>query len=461
MSNELQSTEAILKKYTKYAFMYVEYPHKSFWSKEFGNANMKDGLIDLFAKPEAPVLLYVHMPYCQKMCWYCTCHVFITQDYKDVTRYLELLYQEIELYRAFFESIGVKPNFREVHLGGGSPTYIREPEFREMMERLGTIADFSKLDEFAIEIDPRRVKEDRMGFYHQMGINRISFGVQDFDLKVQRAVNRVQPTMLTERLLTPEIRSLFQNGVNFDIICGLPHQTEESMAQTMETVVRLSPDRVCLNYLDYSPRTIQFFPHQQNMPENEIPRGVLRKKLFTTALKILERGGYERMGYDHFAKSTDSVAKAGKDGNMVWNPLGVTPGRYEDIIGIGVSGSSRLGPGYYAQNEYDIDRYKEKLRRNEFPVFRGCKLSKDDIIRREVIHRLRNYFFVEFPGIEEDFQINFREYFQHELVELADFMNDGVVSLDQNSIKISEFGHQFTNVVCEIFDAHLAWSSLA
>jgi len=455
MDSRNEIDRELVERYDTSAFMYVEYPHKSFWSREFDESDFEEGLYDLFVQRQNPVLLYVHMPYCQKQCLFCTCHVLITSEYDRVIAYLGILYREIELYRHFFEIYGVRPNFREIHLGGGSPTFINEEDFQEMVRRLGTIADMANLEEFSIEIDPRRVKKERMYFYHRMGINRISFGIQDFDPKVQRAVDRLQPSLLTERLLTSDIRALFPNGVNFDIICGLPHQTVESIRTTMETVAALGPDRVCLNYLDYSLQTVRFAPHQLRMPREVIPRGYARKQLFLTAREVLERSGYLRTGYDHFAKPTDDVSRAMKEKKMIWNSLGSTPGRCVDILGIGVHSYSRLGPCFYAQSTYDLGEYERAVLGGHFPIFRGHRLSDDDILRREVIHALRSYFSVVFKDIDRQFGIVFTEHFRVEIASLSGFVQDGLVEISSESIKITELGQQFANLVCGAFDAYL------
>lgn len=442
----------LVHKYDYPSFMYIEYPHKSFWSEKFNEADFREGLKNLFAPDmNIPLMLYVHVPYCQKLCYFCTCRIEISQDYQRVKNYLKVLYREIELFHIFFDQQGITPSFREVHLGGGSPTYVKEPEFDELMRQLASIVDFSYLDEFAIEIDPRRVKKDRMEFYHSRGINRISFGVQDFDIDVQRAINRVQPAKLTEDLLTPEIRNLFPNGVNFDIICGLPKQTRESMRKTMEKVAELSPDRICLNYLSISPK---FAPHQMLMPKSEIPDAYHRKIIFLEALDVLLANGYVRTGYDHFAKPNDAVAEAMAEGKMIWNPLGVTAGRYDDTIGIGVHSYSKLGPDYYSQNFFELDLYESELRKGKFPIYRGYKLNQDDIIRRDVIKTLRSYFFLDFSVIEKEHNIVFTDYFKEELIRLQELAQDGIIILSENIITITELGKQFASLVCRHFDKY-------
>ncbi len=442
-------------KYNTTGFMYTEYPHKSFWSPEFGEEGFKTALKNVFSRGKtAPLLLYVHIPFCEQLCWFCTCHMLITREYEKVKNYLGWLYREIDLLRAFFEEHSIQPNFREVHLGGGSPTFVDEKDFDELIEKLRSIADIGRLDEFSLEIDPRKVDKDRMRYYRSQGINRISFGVQDFDLEVQKAINRVQPAELIENLITPEIRNRFSHGVNFDLICGLPKQTPETIRKTCERAIQMSPDRICLNYLHYSP---QFAPHQQIMWDgrqgrpSQLPDFFERKMIFLEALDVLTKNGYVRTGYDHFAKPTDAVAKAMQEGRMKWNALGVTAGRYSDVIGIGVHSYSTLGESY-AQSFYELLDYQEALAKGSFPVFRGHHLSRDDVIRRTVIHTLRNFFFLDFREIEERYDIVFKEYFKEELVTLEEFVKDEIVELADGSITITELGHQFANLVCRDFD---------
>ena len=445
----------LAKKYTTTGFMYTEYPHKSFWSREFGEREFKTALKDLFSKDKAaPLLLYVHIPFCEQLCWFCTCHMSITQEYEKVKNYLKFLFLEIDLLHDFFKENRIVPNFREIHLGGGSPTFVNEPDFDSLIEKLRSIADLQKLDEFSLEIDPRKVDKERMRYYHTQGINRISFGVQDFDLEIQKAINRVQPADLIENLLTPDIRGLFRNGTNFDLICGLPYQTPETIRQTCEKAIGMSPDRICLNYLHYSP---QFAPHQnimfdgRNGRPTQLPDFYERKMIFLEALKTLTKKGYVRTGYDHFAKPTDAVAQAMREKKMQWNSLGVTAGRYSDVIGIGVHSLSTVG-GCYSQNFYELPDYERALMNGKFPVYRGHRLTPDDEIRRTVIHLLRNFFFLDFLEIEKKYGIDFGKYFKDELMSLEEFVKDGMVELSESSLTITELGHQFANLVCRDFD---------
>jgi len=440
------------------AFMYTEYPHKSFWSPNLGDEEYRSALLELFRNEhDIPILLYVHILYCTELCYFCTCHIErATKDYNPRLKYLQMLFREIDLLKTFLDQNSLKPNIREIHLGGGSPTDLKIAEFDKLINRLGLLVDIKGLDEFSIEIDPRHTTREMLRYYHRQGINRISMGVQDFDSEVQKAVNRVQPIELVENLMGQETADLFPNGVNFDIICGLPHQTNETIRRTMQECIRLSPDRICLNYLHLAP---EFARHQNIMSDghqgrpDRLPDFYERKELFVTALETLTAGGYVRTGYDHFAKRSDSVAKAMADGKMHWNALGVTSGRYDSIIGVGAHSYSTIGD-YYFQNYYDLGEYKRLLDKGQFPIFRGHKQSQDDLIRRDVIQTLRNFFSIDLRSIDVKYSITFEDYFQSELSGLEPFIADGLVEIRDRAIIITEKGHQFANTICYVFDRY-------
>lgn len=442
----------LIEKYGERAFMYTEYPNMRFW-KKMGDMEYRWALAEVFIKnPKVPLMLYIHIPHCHTQCDFCTCHTVITLDYSVVKKYLDFLLREIDMLNQFFAALAIAPNIREIHLGGGSPTYLKTEDFDLLVEKLGLVADIKNLDEFAIEIDPRRVKQEKVKYYHKKGINRISFGIQDFDVNVQRAVNRVQPAGLTERLLTPEIRSLFPNGINFDIICGLPRQSKETIRKTMEQVIAMSPDRICFNYLHFSP---EFSPHQSRMVPYDMPNNLERKELFAEALLVLSKTDYIRTGYDHFVKSTDAVAVAMKERKMQWNRLGVTAGRYADTLAIGVHGVSNFG-AFYAQNFYENYCYEAAIGEGKFPIFRGHCLSDNDLERRQIIHSLRNYFEVCFLDISDPFyrDTEWPRMFSSEYEKLCEFQKDGIVELDGDYIRITEIGQQFADKVCEVFDTY-------
>lgn len=446
----------LAKKYEHSAFMYTHYPHKRFWSQNKNDASFKSSLITLNKQNNLTAMLYVHMPYCQQLCYFCTCHVSITNDYQKVKDYMEILFKEIDHFSNFLADNKIKLDVKEIHLGGGSPTFIEEAEFDILCQKLEKIVDIKLLREFAIEIDPRRVDVQKMRYYHSKGINRISFGIQDFDPKVQNAVNRIQPVELIEDLLTTEIRDLFKNGINFDIICGLPHQTVDSIKLTAKECVRLSPERICLNYLHYSP---VFAPQQKFMIDGKdgrptkLPDFFERKELFSAVQDVLVDGGYVRTGYDHFAKPFDDVAKAVDQKKVYWNSMGVTPGEYNNIIGLGISSESTVGNSYF-QNFYDMLDYTSSVLSNCFPVYREYELTDDDLVRKDVIQQIRNYFEINFSSIEEAHKINFQSYFSDEMTKIKTFEEDEILVIEKNQIRLTETGRQFTNIVCRVFDKY-------
>ncbi len=444
-------SEGLVEKYNLYAFDYIEYPHKSFWSERFSEEDFKAGLRDLGRSGNPPLVLYVHIPFCPQMCWFCVCHFLITHDYERVKGYLNLLYREVDLLVRFCKENQITLNFKEVHLGGGSPTMLQEREFVQLKEKLSGLVDFQGLEEFAIEVDPRRVDRDRMRFYRREGISRVSFGVQDFDLEVQKAVNRVQPPELLENLLAPEIRDSFES-VNFDLLCGLPRQTAASMRRTIERVIGMQPDRIALSFLHYTPKVA---PHQVVMKKNgELPGFQDRKRIFEEAVDALLRAGYVRTGFEHFARPTDACAQAVEKGTVQYNSLGATPGRCTQLVGVGLHSYSRLGDRYYAQNVYEQAEYETAVNAGRFPVFRGHRLDEDDQIRREIIHRLRTLFALDRGEIEQQYGLKFERYFEGEERVLEEFERDGMVEARGRKIVITELGKNFSNLAGRIFDKY-------
>ena len=440
----------LVQKYSPLYAMYVEYPHKSFWKQQAGDEQYMAALKDMFSRrKDTPLMLYIHIPFCRKQCFYCTCHTYFTNDYEKVKSYMDCLYREIDILAGFLEKNSVKANVREIHLGGGSPTILRENEFDRLIKKIQRVADIKELDEFAIEIDPRDVDKEKMKYYHTKGINRVSFGVQEFDPDVQEAINRIQPRTLTEVLLEPDIRKYFK-GVNFDIMWGLPRQTRESFRKTIDTVTELSPDRISLLLLHYAP---ELKKHQKLMKKSEFPEVGERAVIFYESVQTLVRNGYARIGFEHLAKRDDVLSKALKERTLYWNSLGYTAGRYHDIIGLGSGSSGNIANNHYFQNVYSLSEYEAAVMEGRFPVFRGYKLNTDDVIRRDVIHSLRSYFSVDCGDIEKKYELCFMEYFKKEIVALKRFAADGLLEISDGAINVTEIGKNFISNVCRVFDS--------
>ncbi|MFH1351957.1 MAG: oxygen-independent coproporphyrinogen III oxidase [bacterium] len=439
----------LVRKYSPLYAMYVEYPHKSFWAQQAGDEKYRAAMKNMFSRrKDTPLMLYIHIPFCRHQCFYCTCHTYFTDDYEKVKGYMDCLYREIDILAGFLEKNSVKANVREIHLGGGSPTILREKEFDQLIKKIQRVADIKKLDEFAIEIDPREVDKEKMKYYHSKGINRVSFGVQEFDSDVQKAINRVQPRPVTEVLLEPDIRKYF-NGVNFDIMWGLPRQTRESFRKTIDTVMELSPDRISLLLLHYAP---ELKKHQKLMKKSELPDVCERAVIFYEAVQTLVRNGYVRIGFEHLAKPDDVLSKALKERTLYWNSLGYTAGRYHDIIGLGTGSSGNIANNCYFQNVYSLSEYEAAVMEGRFPVSRGYKLNTDDVIRRDIIHSLRSYFSVDYGDIGKKYELCFMEYFKKEMAALKRFADDSLLEISDGAINVTEIGKNFISHICRVFD---------
>ncbi len=450
MSRKLQEiNNALIDKYDVKGSFYTDYPALGLWRTEYNEAIYINALKSLFSQnKDTPLLLYIHFPFCPKQCLYCQCYTKITNEYEKVEKLFHIMLKEIDLLFTYFDNNSITPNFKEIHLGGGSPTYLKAKEFDQLVEKLKTKIDMNNLGEFTIEIDPRAVNKDKLFYYHEKGVNRLSFGVQDFDYNVQKAINRIQPPELFEDLLAPDIRKHF-DSVNFDMIFGLPQQTMSSFKKTIETLINLSPDRIAMCVLGYRP---DIFKHQRKMKESEIPSVHERTMINIEAIKMLLQNDYVRIGLDHFAKPTDSLVKALKQKTMHRNSLGYTPGRCHDIIGIGPSSASRISQNYYFQNVYSLSEYSASVTSGKFPIYRGYKLETDDIIRRDIMHRLLTYFILDFKDIEKKYSIDSKKYFHDEMISLKSFEADEIIQVTDSSIVVTELGTLFARHVCGTFD---------
>lgn len=449
-----QSTQAcsseLMDRYYTNEFTYNEYPHKSFWSPEFTEQDLRTAYRALgMSGEDVSQLLFLNVPFCTRQCLFCICHTIITQDYARVQQYLGALLEEINLVRRFCDAQFLTPDIREVHIGGGSPTLLTENDFSCLVEYIHSIVDTNNLGKVSLEVDPRGVTPDRLAFYAAQGVNRLSFGIQDFDPAVQKVIGRVQPPELLEELLAPQIRQRF-DSINFDILCGLPRQTAESFGKTIDTTIALAPERIMLMFYNHCP---QIKPHHSLLNEAEMPGLEAKWAFFDEAVDTLERNGYVRIGFDHFAKASDDLVQALQSRSLHWNSLGYRPGRCVDMIGLGSGSLSRLTPDYYAQNIYELEAYERRVMRGEFPVARGYRLTADDKIRRAVVHSLRCYLSLDTQQIERKYAIDFSRYFSSELDRLGPCQADGLIEISDTCLVITELGRRFTAHICGLFDA--------
>lgn len=442
----------LLKKYHKSLIHdYTEYPTKNKWIDTFRSDEYKNSLKDWLGRnSDEPILFYIHTPFCEQLCWFCLCSKEITQDYSKVKKYLyDYLFKEIDMLFNFLQKNNLKLNVKEIYFGGGSPTYYNNEDFENLMNKLKQSFDFSKVGDCTVEIDPRRVDEEKLLFYKKCGVNRISIGVQDFDRKVQERINRIQPPELLDSLLTKKVRQEYP-VFNFDILVGLPGQTTEGMAKTMDKVIELRPTQLQTMMLHYKPNTRKYMINM--LRDGPLPDFYDRKILYKVLDDKLTKAGYKRTGYESYALPGDPIEKSYNEKKTLYASLGSQKGEAINFVAVGSSGHGSLGNEYYSQNFYEQNLYRDALDNNQFPIHKGIKLDKNDQIRRDVVKTLRTYFEIDFREFEEKFDIDFKSYFKKSFEYLKDHLNDGLITIDENKLKITELGFQFSSVICFAFD---------
>jgi oxygen-independent coproporphyrinogen-3 oxidase len=452
MNKKILQDINLLKKYHhNLVYDYTEYPTKANWDYSMQSKSYKNALKDWIPKhSKENSLFYIHTPFCEELCYFCLCSKEITKDYEKVKSYLDnYLFKELDLLEQTFKENSLNPHFTEIYMGGGSPTYYREKEFESLMNKISQFIDFSQIKTFTVEIDPRRVDTDRLKFYHKFGVNRLSFGIQDFDIEVQEEINRIQPPQMVANLLTPEIRKLFP-VINFDLLMGLPKQNPKKISETIKETIILSPDEVQTMYVHYKPDVRKYM--NRMVRNNPMPDFYERKAIFVEATEALMNAGYDRAGFESFAKPEDPLIKAMKKGEAYYNSLGTQTGEATNFIAVGSSAHGSLGDDYYFQNFYEQKLYKESLDRGEFPIYRGYKLNKDDKIRRDVIKNIRTYFSINYDEINKIHSIDFLKYFKKEIKELKEFVLDGLVILNKDHFSLTNLGKHMSPQVASVFD---------
>ena len=396
-----------------------------------------------------PLSLYVHIPFCASLCHYCACNKIITRRHAVARPYLDDLRKEAELYAA---RIGEGQAVSQLHLGGGSPTFLSDDELAELMAMLRQHFRLMPGGEYAIEVDPRTVDPKRLRALADIGFNRLSLGVQDFDPAVQKAVHRLQPLEQVAGLMQ-EARRIGFASVNVDLIYGLPLQTPESFTRTLAQVTGLRPDRVALYGYAHLPDR---FKAQRRIADHALPTGPARVAMLGMAMAAFADAGYVYIGMDHFALPEDALAKAKRQDRLHRNFQGYSTQPESDLVALGVSAIGRVGASY-GQNAKTLDAYRQALAEGRLPIERGLGLGKDDLVRRTVIMALMCQGSVEFQAVEFGFQIDFRRYFAAELQALAGFAAEKLVEidLDQGRLEVTPTGWFVVRAIAMVFDAYL------
>ncbi|MDR7268076.1 oxygen-independent coproporphyrinogen-3 oxidase [Pelomonas saccharophila] len=396
---------------------------------------------------EQPLSVYVHIPFCEQLCYYCACNKIITRHHERAQPYLEALKLEMDLVVA---ALGGPAPVSQLHLGGGSPTFLSDGELSALMEALRRRFQLLPDAELSIEVDPRTVDLQRLAHLRLLGFNRLSFGVQDFDAAVQKAVHRVQPYESVAMLMRAA-RELGFASISVDLIYGLPLQTPASFARTIARVAELRPDRIAMYAYAHLP---QRFKPQRRIVAELLPPAGDKLAMLSGAISALLGEGYAYIGMDHFALPDDPLAVAKRQGLLHRNFQGYSTQPDCDLVGLGVSAISRVG-ATYAQNAKTLAEYEEALDRRQLPVQRGLALTADDELRRDVIMTLMCQGRLEFDAIAQQHRVDVASYFAAELAQLAPLAQQGLVVLESDAIQVTPLGWYFVRAVAMAFDRHL------
>jgi oxygen-independent coproporphyrinogen-3 oxidase len=424
---------------------YTSYPTVPAWSETFGPADHARALAAAGTRAEAPLSLYVHIPFCQELCNYCGCNVVITRDQRRVERYLDALALEARLVA---EQLGARRTVSRVHFGGGTPTFLEERQLAALWRAL--TASFRVADgaELAVEINPVVTRASQLELLGSLGFNRLSIGVQDFDPAVQAAIARVQ-TVDETRAMMELARRIGFGSINLDLIYGLPRQTVASFRRTVQQVAALGPDRVAVFSFAYVP---SLRPHQKRLPVAEIPTGMAKLELFQTAREELCGAGYRAIGMDHFARPDDELAMAAERGLVGRDFQGYTVSRAPDTVALGATAISQLGRAY-AQNEKSLGVYEAHIAAGRLATERGIWISEDDWERGAIIESLMCNF-------QADLGLDGPLRYADELARLRQPETDGLVRIDGRHITVTPLGRLFVRNVAMVFDAHLLTGQL-
>ena len=445
---DIELSEALIRRFDTLGPRYTSYPTADRFHAGFDEPSYQDHLAQRASKLENPPLsIYVHLPFCESLCYFCACNKIITKEHGRVAEYLRYLDREMALVAA---QIGPDRKAVQLHLGGGTPTFFSADELGQLMASLRKHFDFMPDAELGVEIDPRTVGEGTLAMLAGLGFNRNSFGVQDFDPAVQQAVNRIQPLEMVEKAVEESRKANFQS-INADLIYGLPKQTLKSFGHTLDSLIRIAPDRIALYNYAHLP---QRFKAQRLINDSDMPSAEERLQIFLMSMQRLLDAGYVYIGLDHFSKPDDELNKARLDKSLHRNFQGYTTRAECDLIGFGVSAISKVGDSY-SQSVRTVNAYYERLDQDRLPIEKGFALSADDVLRRDIIMTLMCSAPVDFAAINAQYGIDFASYFAPELERLKPYQEAGLITLDDASIRVTPKGRLFVRASGMVFDRYL------
>lgn len=438
----------LIKRYDKSGPRYTSYPTAVQFHDGFGEEDYR-AWATRSNRSGRPLSLYFHIPFCDTVCFYCGCNKVVTKDRSKASPYLEHMFRELELQGQLFDK---ERKVDQLHWGGGTPTFISHDEMQALMDK--TRAEFNLHDddngEYSIEIDPREVKHDTIALLRKLGFNRMSLGLQDFEPRVQKAVNRIQSEEQTMGALEAARREGFKS-LSVDLIYGLPLQSVETFGRTLDKVLDISPDRMSIFNYAHLP---ELFKPQRRINADELPLPQVKLDILQLCIERLTEAGYVYIGMDHFAKPDDELAVAQRDGTLYRNFQGYSTHSNCDLVGLGSTSISMVGDSY-SQNLKSMEEYYASIEKGHLPIFRGIELNADDLLRRDVITRLICHFTLDKGSVGQAHGIDFDDYFATELKELDGMQQDGLLVLEPAAIHVQPAGKLLIRNICMVFDRYL------
>jgi oxygen-independent coproporphyrinogen-3 oxidase len=427
---------------------YTSYPTALQFNSELTVEQYKENAI-ASNETGVPLSTYVHIPFCHSLCYYCGCNKIVTRNAERVEKYMGNLYREIDMQSELFDS---DRKVEQLHFGGGTPTYLDEPQLRDLMQKLGRAFNFDTGDgrEFSIEVDPRTVDEKGIHLLWELGFNRLSMGIQDFEPSVQKAVNRMQSADEV-RTLTAAARDAGFGSISYDLIYGLPHQTVESFDRTLKSVIDMRPDRLAVYNYAHLP---QRFKGQRMINDADIPLPETKLGILDRTIEILCGAGYIYIGMDHFALPGDELVRARRDGTLQRNFQGYSTHRQCDLVALGVSGIGNIG-NMFAQNSVRTDDYEAMLEEGRLPLVKGLIVDAEDQVRAAVIQSLMCYDSLDFNAVGAEQNIDFRDYFAKEIRQLEPLAEDDLIELDDKGVTITPKGRLLLRSIAMVFDRYI------
>lgn len=437
----------LLKKYDRPGPRYTSYPTAPVWNEQVNADSYRKTLGSSSTDKEQPLAVYNHIPFCVRRCYYCGCNTVVTRRSDRVTDYVDCLTAEIDQVAS---DLGERNKVAQCHFGGGTPTYLDTGQFNAVMDKLEERFEFLPEAEVSIEIDPRVTTPEQLEQLRARGFNRISLGVQDFNPEVQAACGRKQEFELVDNLIKCG-RKLGFRGINIDLIYGLPKQTPQTFAASMDQALQLQPDRVAVYSFAYLPG---MKANQRKIEESDLPTTDIKYQLFAIAIEKFLGAGYQQIGMDHFALSNDELSLAQSDGRLHRNFMGYTVQSAEEMIGFGMSSIGYIGNSFF-QNFSSLDKYKGAISEGKLAVYRGIKLTRDDLMRQFVINSLMCNFRLDYAAFESKFGTSYHDYFSTEHAKLTEFASDTFIDETGQALVITPLGRTFVRNIAMTYDAYL------